>query len=192
MQELDFYKNLPKLETERLIVRKYTIEDVNDYFKFASDTDVTKFLRWEPHPNKEYTLEYIKGVLEEYSKGKDSPWGLEHKTAKKLIGIVHIMQLDTHHKKAQIGFVLAKDYWNNGYMTEALNKVLEYCFTVLSLNRIEALIITDNCAAVRVMEKVGMQHEGLLRKYLYQKEDFRDFHLFSMIKEDYVSRYNYI
>lgn len=188
MNEIDFYKNLPLLETDRLILRKYTIEDTDDYFSFSSDKDVTKFLRWKPHPNREYTMEYIQDVIEEYETGKDSPWGLELKAEKKLIGSVHIMQLDFFHKKAQIGFVLSKNYWEKGYMTESLNKVIEYCFIVLSLNRIEALCISDNYAAIEVVKRLGMQEEGLLRQYAFQKESFRDFLLLSILKEDFMSK----
>jgi ribosomal-protein-alanine N-acetyltransferase len=192
MKEVEFYRNLPRLETERLVLRKYSIGDVDDYFDFASDKEVTKFLRWGPHPDKEFTMKYIQSVIDGYLKGKDSPWGLEHKKEKKLIGIIHLMQLDTYHRKAQIGFVLARDYWNNGYMAETLNKVLEYCFTILSLNRIEALCISDNYAAAKVLSKIGMHKEGLMKKYLYQKENFRDFIMFSVLKEDYISKDKYV
>ena len=177
LNQISFYKDLPLLETERLILRKLTVDDVNDYFDFASDAEVTKFLRWGPHPNKEYTTEYIQGVLNEYINGKDGPWGLEHKIDKKIIGIIHLMELDTVNQKAQIGFVLTRSYWNNGHATETLNRVLEYCFTNLMLNKIGAFCISENTAAIRVMEKVGMQQEGLL------SQDF------SISKDDYYTRH---
>ena len=185
MQKSDFYKNLPLLETERLILRKFTIEDANDYFIFASDPSVTKLLRWGPHPNKEYTLQYLQGVLKDYSQGEDGPWGIECKSTKKVIGSIHIMQLNTYHKKAEIGFVLAQTQWKNGYMTEALNKVLEYSFTELSLNRIEALCIPENYAATKVLEKTGMQIEGLFRQYEFLKGNFVGVKSFSILKADY-------
>ncbi len=188
MQRIDFYMNLPLLETERLVLRKFTLEDANDYFEFASDPEVTQFLRWGPHPNKKYTSQYLQRVLQDYSKGEDSPWGIELKTIKKLIGSIHIMRLDTHHKKAEIGFVLTKAYWNNGYMTEALDRVLEYSFTELSLNRIEALCIPENQAATRALEKTGMQMEGTLRQYEFLKANFVDIKLFSILKTEYQGR----
>ena len=188
MQRSDFYKNLPLLETERLILRKFTIEDVNDYFESASDPDVIRFLRWGPHPNKDYTLQYLQRVLKDYSQGEDGPWGIELKTIKKVIGSIHIMRLDTRHQKAEIGFVLTKAYWKNGYMTEALDRVLEYSFTELSLNRIEALCIPDNQAAIRVVKKAGMQMEGTLRQYEFLKGNFVDVKLFSILKIEYLGR----
>jgi ribosomal-protein-alanine N-acetyltransferase len=188
MQKDDFYNNLPLLETERLILREFTLEDANDYFEFASDPEVTRFLRWGPHPNKEHTLQYLQRVLEDYSRGEDSPWGIELTTLKKLIGSIHIMRLDTHHQKAEIGFVLAQAYWNKGYMKEALRKVLEYSFTELSLNRMEALCIPENHAAIRVVEKAGMKLEGTLRQYEFLKRNFVDVKLFSILKADYPRR----
>ena len=188
MQRIDFYKNLPFLETERLILRKFTIEDVNDYFEFASDSEVTKFLRWGPHPDKEYTSKYLQRVLKDYSQGEDGPWGIELKTIKKVIGSIHIMRFNIYYKKAEIGFLLAQTYWKNGYMQEALNKVLEYSFTELALNRIEALCIPDNHAAIRVVEKTEMQIEGTLRQYEFLKGNFVDVKLFSILKADYLRR----
>jgi ribosomal-protein-alanine N-acetyltransferase len=188
MQKADFYKNLPPLETKRLILRKFTLEDANDYFEFASDPEVTKFLRWGPHPNKEYTQQYLQRVLNDYSQGEDGPWGIELKAIKKLIGSIHIMQLNTHHRKAEIGFVLAQTCWNNGYMTEALERVLEYSFTELSLNRIEALCIPENHAAIRVLEKTGMKLEGNLRQYEFLKGNFVDVRLFSILNAEYLRR----
>lgn len=190
MEEADFYRNLPCLETERLIIRKYTLEDVDDYFAFASDAEVTRFLRWGPHPNRDYTLEYIQGVLDEYAAGKDSSWGIELRTEKRIIGTMHIMHLDLYHRKAHVGFALARVHWNNGYATEALGKVLEHCFAELSLNRIEAFCIPENRAAVRVLEKAGMQSEGVLRQYQCQKGECRDFELFSILRSDYEAQRN--
>lgn len=185
MNEIEFYSNLPHLETDQLIIRKFTLEDSDDYFAFASDAEVTKFLRWNTHPNINYTREHVQGILDEYSMGKDSPWGIELKAEKKIIGSIHLMQLNLHHRKAQIGFVFAHHYWNNGYATEALCKIIDYCFTNLCLNRLEAFCIPENRAVMHVMEKVGMHAEGVLRQYQYQKGEFRDFQMLSILKEDY-------
>lgn len=185
MNEAGFYCNLPTLETKRLIIRRYSLEDVDDYFSFASDTEVTRFLRWGPHTNKDFTRDYLSGVLDAYRDGNDSPWGIELKAEKKLLGIIHLMQLDLYNRRAHIGVVLARPYWKNGYATEAVNAVLAESFTKLALNRVEAFCIPENQAGVRTAEKVGMQREGLLRQYAFQKEEFRDFLLFSILKADF-------
>lgn len=185
MDEADFYRNLPRLETQRVVIRSLALEDVDGYFAFASDPEVTKYLRWGPHLDRDCTAGYIQGVLDAYANGKDSPWGIELKAEKKVIGSIHLMQLDHCYRKAETGFVLARAYWNNGYATEALKRVLEYSFAELQLNRVEAFCIPENRAGARVLEKAGMQLEGLLRQYAYQKGSFRDFLLFSVLNADH-------
>lgn len=190
MTEQEFYSNLPRLETERLVIRKLTLEDAKDYYAFASDPEVVKYLRWGPHPSPEATEEYLRGVLSQYAEGKDSPWGIELKSEGKIIGSIHLMRLDFSHSKSQVGYVLSRPYWGSGYMTETLNRVLEYCFTELLLNRVEAFCLPDNHASARVLEKADMQFEGLLRQYAYQKGAPRDFRLFAILKQDYQTTPN--
>ena len=123
-------------------------------------------------------------MLEAYTTGSDSPWGIELKSEGQIIGTVHLMELDRVHRKAHIGFVLARPYWQQGYITEALCAVFEYCFTELALNRIEAYCLPENLAAMRVLERMGMQREGLLRQYAWQKEVYQDFYLYAILKSD--------
>jgi len=157
----DFYRHLPRLETARLVIRPFTPADADDYFAFASDTEVTRYLRWGPHAIQEVTAEYLRYVLEAYARGEDSPWGIEVTDERKLIGTIHLMQLDRLHRKAQLGIVLARPYWRRGYAAEAMRKVIDYCLTVLELNRIEALCLAENAAAARMLERVGAKPDGV-------------------------------
>jgi ribosomal-protein-alanine N-acetyltransferase len=181
-----FYQNLPRLVTEQLRLRPFTLGDVDDYFLFASDPEVTQYLRWGPHPDREYTRDYLQGVLEAYAAGSDSPWGIELKAERRIVGIMHLMALDRLHRKAHIGFVLARPYWKQGYVTEAVQAVLKYGFTKMELNRIEAYCLPENMDALRVLERLGMQREGLLRQYAWQKDAFRDFYLYALLKLDCI------
>jgi ribosomal-protein-alanine N-acetyltransferase len=181
----EIYKNLPRLETTRLILRKMTMDDLQDVFAYSSDEEVTCFLRWGPHRTLEETESYIREVLREYEEGKDGPWGIEYRQTGRVIGSIHLMAISAQHSKAEIGFVLSRSYWNRGLMSEALTRVLEYSFESIGLNRIEGFCLTDNQAGIGVMEKVGMKQEGVLREYLFQKGAFRDFSVYSMLKRDY-------
>lgn len=184
----EIYRNLPVLETTRLILRKMAMNDLQDVFAYSSDDEVTRFLRWGPHAAPEETENYLREVLREYRAGQDGPWGVEYKQTGKVVGSIHLMAISAQHSKAEIGFVLSKPYWNRGLMSEALARVLQYSFESIGLNRIEGLCLVDNLAAKRVMEKVGMKQEGVLREYLFQKGAFRDFSLYSMLKREYQSR----
>lgn len=181
------YRNLPRLETRHLILRAMTRDDVQDVFAYASDEEVTRFLRWGPHGSLEETESYVGEVLREYKEGRDGPWVVEYKETGRVVGSIHLMSISAQHSKAEVGFVLSRPYWNRGLMSEALTGVLAYSFESLGLNRVEGFCLVDNRAGIRVMERVGMKREGVLREYLFQKGAFRDFVLYSMLKCDVSS-----
>jgi [ribosomal protein S5]-alanine N-acetyltransferase len=184
----NFYQNLPRLETTRLILRKTTSRDIPDIFVYSSDVQVTRYLRWGPHQTLTETENYIQGVLDEYHEGRDGPWMIELKPSHTVIGHIHLMDMSLQHSKAQVGFVLARAFWNKGIMTEALTAVLEYSFTGIGLNRVEGLCTSVNRAAARVLEKVGMTKEGDLRDYLYQKGAFWDFSIYAILRQEFSRR----
>ena len=188
MKVSEIYRNLPRLETPRLILRTVTMGDLEDMFAYSSDAEVTRFLRWGPHRALEETESYLCEVLREYEEGENGPWGVEYRETGRLVGSVHLMTISARHSKAEIGFVLSRPYWNRGLMSEALTRVLGYSFEHIGLNRIEGFCLVDNRAGIAVMEKVGMKQEGLLREYLFQKGAFSDFVVYSMLKRDYGGR----
>jgi ribosomal-protein-alanine N-acetyltransferase len=179
------YQDLPRLETRRLILRKTIRKDIPDIFVYSSDAEVTRYLRWGPHQTLADTEKYIQGVLDDYHEGRDGPWMIELRNTHTVIGHIHLMEINIQHSKAEVGFVLARSYWYQGIMTEALNAVLEYSFVELGLNRVEAWCISQNRTAARVLEKVGMTKEGELRDYLYQKGVFWDFCVYAMLRESF-------
>jgi ribosomal-protein-alanine N-acetyltransferase len=95
------------------------------------------------------------------------------------------MTINAQHSKAEIGFVLSRLYRNKGLTSEALARVLGYAFESIGLNRVEGFCLLDNRAGMRVLEKAGMQQEGILREHLFQKGAFRDFCLYAMLKRNY-------
>ena len=181
----ELYRSLPRLETQRLVLRQINPDDLQDLFAYASDPEVTRHLRWGPHRTQAETEAYLDQVLQEYQTGLDGPWGMEYKDTGKLIGSIHLMDVTAQHRKAEIGFVLSRAYWNRGLATEALRRVLAYSFETVGLNRLEGLCLVENHAARRVLEKAGMVREGLLRQYLFQKGAFRDFELYAILRRDY-------
>lgn len=180
-----FYQSLPRLETTQLVLRKAKISDVPDIYAYASDIEVTRYLRWGPHLSLKDTENYINEVMVLYHQDLDGPWVIEHRCQNTVIGHIHLMELDAKHRKAQVGFVLSRSYWNQGIITVALSKVLEYSFAELGLNRVEGLCIKENRAAERVLEKAGMKNEGMFREYLFQKGAFWDFSVYAILRKEF-------
>jgi len=182
------YRELPVLETRRLILRKVTLADLDAIFAYSSDEEVTRFLRWGPHTTREQTEAHLREVLQGYEAGTDGPWGIERREAGRLVGSIHLMEVSVQHRKAEIGFVLARPYWGRGLMTEALARVLEYSFAVAGLNRIEASCLVENRAGMAVLNRAGMRREGILREYSFQKGAFRDFCLYALLQREHADR----
>lgn len=186
MDATELLQQLPTLRTERLILRKLRLDDAADYFAFASDPRVTRYLRWGPHGSPEQTQAYLADVLTRYAEGaNDGLWGIEQAGEQRLIGSIHLMDINLHDLKADVGIILHAQYWGKGLACEALRRVLAFSFGELGLQRVQALIITGNTAACRLMERCGMTHEGLLRRYALQKGQWWDFDVFSIIADDW-------
>ena len=116
--------NLPRIETKRCILRKFTKNDIDDLYEYASDSEVTQFLSWDTYKSIDMAVDYIENVLLKYSKNEIAPWGIEWRENSKLIGSIDFVQYDEKNFSAEIGYVLNKKYWNKGIMTEALKEII--------------------------------------------------------------------
>lgn len=181
-KENRFINNLKKLKeihTERLIIRPFKETDLEDIFEYASDKKVVHFFKWPAHKNIEETKTFF------YKTIFNQPGLFAIETEKKCIGSVEI-NINTTNHKASIGYVLNRNYWNQGYMTEALNKMIEVCFNDLKLNRIEAAYLIGNDASGRVMKKCGMKLEGINKESVRRNNQYYHMAHYGLIKKDWL------
>jgi ribosomal-protein-alanine N-acetyltransferase len=183
------YGDLPVLETERLILRKITLEDVEDMYSYASNEEVSKYVTWNTHRTLSDTKEFVEFVLNQYENKKVAPWGIEYKENGKFIGTIDFVWWQPNHKSAEIGYVISKDYWGKGITTEAAKEVIKFGFEKMDLVRIQARCFVENIGSQRVMEKVGMSFEGIIRKGIFVKGKHRDLKVYSILKEEFLSAY---
>jgi [ribosomal protein S5]-alanine N-acetyltransferase len=176
---------IPKIETERLILRNITENDVNDIFEYASVPDVTPFLLWNTHKTKQDSIDFVKFANGQFNNNLSLVWGIEIKSEKKLIGSIDLRDWNRIHKCGEIGYVISKKYWNKGYITEAMKTVIQFGFEILDLNRIEAHCEEENIGSWKVMEKCGMKYEGVLREKVFIKERFRSMKMYSILKKEW-------
>jgi ribosomal-protein-alanine N-acetyltransferase len=187
MNREDVFSNFPTLETERLILRKLCLEDAKDVFEYASDPEVAKYVSWEPHKSIEDSINLIKFTHEYYERKEGIIWGIVYKENNKVIGTCDISPV-TKHFRAEIAYALSRDYWGKGLMTEAVKEVIRFGFERMNLNRIQAMCIPENIGSYRVMEKVGMKYEGVIREYMYIKGKFQDLKLYSILRIEYFDQ----
>ncbi len=180
------FKKIPTLETERLILRKMKVSDYSDMYEYAHSDTVTKYLLWRSHPDAQYTYDYLKYIQTQYRVGNFYDWAITLKSSGKMIGTCGFAKFDFENNSGEIGYVLNPAYWNMGYTTEAVKKVMEFGFFDLNLHRIEARYIVGNEVSRRVMEKCGMVFEGINKSSLYVKDEYVSVGFCGLISDDYI------
>jgi len=179
------YSDLPTLETERLILRKVTKEDIEDMYLYGSDEEVSKYVTWNTHETIADTKGFVEFVLNKYENKQVSPWGIEYKENGKFIGTIDFVWWQPNHKIAEIGYVISKDYWGKGLTTEVAKELVKFGFEEMDLVRVQARCDVENIASARVMEKAGMTLEGIIRKGIFVKGEHRDLKMYSILKEEF-------
>ncbi len=177
------FSHMPELETERLLLRRMRVDDVDDMHAYARRADVTKYLTWAPHPDRAYTRDYLQYLASRYRVGDFYDWGIT--LDGHLIGTCGFTSFDFAHNSAQVGYVLNPTYWGQGIAPEALHAVMHFGFRELGLHRIEAHYIIGNDRSRRVMEKVGMRYEGTRRGAMRIKGIYRDIGVCAVLRDEF-------
>jgi ribosomal-protein-alanine N-acetyltransferase len=181
-------KDLPTLETERLILRKMVLNDAEAVFAYASNSEVSRYTLWETHRSIEDSRAFLEFATQKYENGGEPDWGIVYRGNGCLVGACGLVNWEAEHARAEVGFVLSRDYWGRGLMSEAVRAILRFGFERMNLNRIEARCIAENAASARVMEKAGMVYEGTLRQREYIKGTYRDIKLYAILKKGFPGR----
>lgn len=158
------HKGTQILYTDRLILRKFTVEDAEDmYSNWANDEKVTRFLSWQPHESVDETRQMLEGWVGAYDNIKTYNWVIEYD--KKAIGNISVVKLSDKCEYAELGYVLGYDYWNKGIMSEASRAVIEFLFSEIGVNRVGISHATENPGSGKVAQKCGMTYEGTKREF---------------------------
>ena len=181
----DNYIYMPEIDTKRLRLRRLAMHDADDIFAYSRDPEVARHVLWEAHRNIGDSRAYLRYMLRRYRQHEPASWGIEWRETEQIIGTIGFMWIQADNSAAEVGYSLAREFWNRGIMTEALRAVIDYGFGRLNLNRIEAQHETSNPASGAVMRKCGMAREGTLRQRLYNKGKYVDVDLYAILRDDY-------
>jgi ribosomal-protein-alanine N-acetyltransferase len=172
-----------RIETARLTLRKPRRDDTPTIFSvYAQDLDVTRFMTWRPHKSVEETYRIVEHMMKLWGEGEAYAYVIVLKNSGALIGMI-AMHLEGF--KVAIGYVLARQYWGKGYTTEAALAVTNWLLKQPDIYRVFATCDLENPASARVMEKVGMQCEGILRRYIVHpniSDEPRDSYMYAIVK----------
>jgi ribosomal-protein-alanine N-acetyltransferase len=174
-----------KIPTGRLLLRDFEPFDLMEIQKYASDEEVAKYMEWGPN-SLEDTSRFFAELLKN---GRRMPrlhydFAMVEKESNKFIGTISLRIQSQAHKQADIGYVMNRQFWNKGLMSEAASAVLEYGFKNLDLHRIYALSRVENVASIKLLKKIGMKSEGILREHLFYKNKWWSSEVFSKLKTE--------
>lgn len=179
------HKGTQLIETERLLLRKFKPSDAEDMFKnWSSDSEVCKFLSWNPHKDLSETKKIVESWVNAYTDCTYN-WAIELKEIGEIIGQISLISLNETYSSCILGYNIGRSFWGQGIMTEALKSVIDYLLNEICVNRIEGRHNTLNPASGKVMQKSGMKFEGILRQAKINKDgEFYDLAVYSIVKSD--------
>lgn len=177
-----------KIETERLILRKFKVSDAEQMFlNWANDNEVTKYLTWPAHENAIFTKNLLEEWVKQYENDSYYQWCIELKENSQAIGSIGAVEVFDKINAVEIGYCIGKDYWGKGIMSEALSSLVSFFFDEINVNRIMAFHDTGNPASGRVMEKCGMKYEGTLIQSARNQQGICDIAVYGLVKRDYTA-----
>lgn len=175
------------LETERLVLREWRMEDVEDLYEYARNSEVGPMAGWEPHPDRHYSEEKLKQYME-----SGDVWAIALRESGKVIGQIRMYPDENRGKYVAkyLSYALSADYRGHGYMTEAVRAVIRYAFEELDgIDMLSVFHFPDNVRTKRVIEKCGFEYEVTLEK-AYTRYDgmVLDNVCYCLMKSDYYAR----
>jgi len=173
----------PILQTARLCLRQPRASDAEKLLAVTQDDDVMRYYGMEPFTSEQEALQEIDWFNGQFEKAEGIRWVITIKPHDEYIGDVGF-GLVPRHARAELGFKLARAYWRQGIMREAIDRVIAYGFEIRQINRFEALADPRNAGCVGLLESFGFSKDGLLREYEFEKGTFVDLAMYSLLKSD--------
>ncbi len=181
MIDTSVFKPFPTLESNRLRLRKVTLDDTNEIFAIRSDIKVVKYLGKDRSPDINEAIANINLLDELLTNETGIRWGITLKPSNKIIGSIGFWKLMKDRFRAEIGYDLHPDYWNQGIMTEAMKMVIEFGFKTMNLHSIEANTDKDHHATHKVLIHNGFVKSAHFKENYYYNGIFLDSVIFCLI-----------
>lgn len=174
---------IPRLETERLVLRELRPSDAPALYRFRGDADAQKHN--DPHltsPDQADAL--IARLADDHDATGSVHWGLTLRGDDTVVGLPGFHHVTREAHRAGLGYDLARHLWGRGIMSEALRAVLAWGFDALALNKIEAHTDAENTASTAMLERLGFRLEGTLHDHFHEDGAFHDVSLYALLRRD--------
>ncbi len=174
----------PRLETERLILRRITPDDTDEVFRLFSNRTVARYLDFPVLKRVEGAKEIVAWCQKIWEERTGLRFGLERKGDDGLVGTCGFHNWAHRDFRADIGYDLLPTCWGRGLMREALTRVIHYGVEEMALHRIQAMVNPANERSQRLLERLGFTREGTLREWRFYRGEFWDEVCYSLLEQD--------
>ena len=179
------FSPFPVIETERLLLRSLSMDDLEQLYALRTNEKVNIHLNKAPDASIEATKAKLEEIVEMQHKNEAVFWVIVFKDSpEKMIGNVGYWRIEKAHYRAEVGYILHPDHWQKGVMKEALKAVIEYALTKMNLHSIEANINPDNIASGALLEKCGFVKEAYHKENYYYDGVFYDSVIYSRLNSN--------
>lgn len=187
MSHLFDFSHFPVLETDRLLLREMTPQDVNALLKLFGNPQVVKFLDMNPIKTADQAEEWMRWIGGIFSSKGGLRWGIESKVDGEFIGSAGLHSWNREAHYAQLGFDIAQQHWKENYPEEVARAIIRFGWDQMNLNRIEVNMVQGNVALMKIMEHLGFRHEGVFRQRLRKGGKYYDVHLYGLLRKEYIT-----
>ena len=175
-----------KLTTDRLLLEELNLEDLQLVHALHSIPELDEYNTLGIPKNLDETKKVIQSGIEDQAKKPRSEfaWKISLKESRNTIGLAGMFPSNDRFRLAEIYYKIHPDFWGNGYATEVAKELVRFGFEDLKVHKVEAGVATENVRSVRVLEKIGMTREGLRRKILPIRGEWKDNYHYSIVEDD--------
>jgi RimJ/RimL family protein N-acetyltransferase len=177
---------LPTLDTPRLRLRWLTADDGPALLAVFGDPAVCRYWSRPPLADLAAADALREEIVRLFAERSLFQWGIAERATDRVVGTGTLAALSAEHRRAEVGFALARAVWGRGYATEALAALLAFAFDALALHRVEADVDPRNVASVRVLERAGFVHEGRQRERYHIAGEVQDAVLYGLLRREWT------
>ncbi len=174
-----------RLGTGRLDLRPLAPGDEAALFAMHADPEFMRYWSSPPWTTRDQAIALIEKDQREMEQGKQIRLGIVLRDTGQLVGACSLFRLDQQCRRVEVGYGIAREHWRNGFMSEAVSALLNFGFSELGLNRVEADIDPRNTASGRSLEKLGFVREGFLRERWIVGDEVSDSAIYGLLVKDW-------
>ena len=173
------------LETARTLLRPLRLEDSEAMYEIYSDPETMEYWSSQPVKSIEGARKLVQADVDWVKQGSAVLWAIAEPSSNKALGKCVLFQFSKENQRAELGYVLTRERWGIGLMTEVMTKVIDFAFDELGLHRLEADTDTLNAGSLALLGKLGFQQEGVFRQRWKVYGEWQDSAMLGLLKPDW-------